>query len=104
MGFKDVKKQVVKCIEEGAYEHEARNYTINFKNLFATGQISEQKVIELIQCCSGQQYEISTHHADAAIKVHILKPVNKEKIWYIKFYFLEPNVVFISPYFSQTKF
>lgn len=95
MGFKDIKRKVIKCIQEGEYEHEARN-NIDVKNIFQIGQISEEEVIEVIKCCSGHQYEESQHHLDKSITVHILKPVQQEKYWYIKFYFLEPNVMFIS--------
>jgi hypothetical protein len=96
MGFKDIKNQVIKCIKDGAYEHEPRKYDINVKNLYDIGQISDQEVIDLIQCCKGNQYETRLHHADISIEVHILKPVKEGNVWYIKFYFLEPNVVFIS--------
>lgn len=101
MGFKEIKNQVIKCIKEGAYDHEPRKHNISVKNLFDIGQISEQEVIELIQCCSGNQYETSFHHKDISIKIHILKPVKQEKTWYIKFYFLEPDVVFISVHESD---
>lgn len=94
-GFKEVKAKAIKCLEEGAYAHEARN-EIEVKNLFLIGQLSEDEVIELIKCCRGNQYEKSTHHFESKVIVHILKPKLRMKNWYIKFYFVDPNVMFIS--------
>ncbi|GAB6261911.1 hypothetical protein PSSHI_21540 [Photobacterium sp. R1] len=58
MGFKNVKKQVITCLEAGAYDHEIRN-NIDVKNLFQCGQLSDEYVIELIKQTRGNEYDVS---------------------------------------------
>ena len=77
------------------YSHEIRK-DIDVKNLFSCGQVSESYVIELIKLTSGDTHETSPHHADNSITVHVFKPYKDGKYWYVKFYFIEPDVVFIS--------
>lgn len=95
MGFNDIKKQVIACLEEGSYDHEIRG-NIDVKNLFQCGQLSDNYVIELIKKTRGTEYEVSPHHQAPSVDVHIFKPFKDGKKWYIKFYFVEPDVVFIS--------
>lgn len=89
--FKSVKSEVVNCLREGRFQHEFRE-SIDTKNVLSTGEISVDDVIKLILKTKGFQYECSPHHMVSSIDVHILKPDN----WYIKFYFVEPDVMFIS--------
>ncbi|MFT4927083.1 MAG: hypothetical protein ACI8WB_003189, partial [Phenylobacterium sp.] len=95
MGFNQIKRKAIKCLEEGAYIHEARQ-DIDVKNLFQCEQLSEETVIELIKKTSGNDYETRPHHQVASVDVHILKPFKDGQKWYIKFYFIDPNVIFIS--------
>ncbi|MEL6116843.1 hypothetical protein P0Y67_16645 [Photobacterium sp. SP02] len=95
MGFRDVKSKVIGCLEEGAYDHEVRD-NIDVKNLFQCGQLSDADVISLVNQTRGNEYEVSPHHKAPSIDVHILKPFKDGKRWYIKFYFIEPDVMFIS--------
>jgi len=95
MGFKEVKANVIKCLEDGAYDHEVRR-DINVKNLFQCGQLSDEFIIELIKRTSGNDYKKSPHHRDSSVEVHIFKPLKDGKRWYVKFYFIEPDTVFIS--------
>jgi hypothetical protein len=95
MGFTQVKKKVVSCLLNGAYDHEARR-DVDVKNLFQCGQLSQDYVIELIKRTSGNDYEQRPHHQVHSVDIHILKPFKDGKKWYIKFYFVEPDVVFIS--------
>lgn len=95
MELKDVKRRVIACIEEGAYDHEVR-YNIDVKNRFQCGLLSDSYVIDLIDKTSEKQYRIDKHHRAPSIDVHILKPTKDGIKWYIKFYFVEPDVVFIS--------
>lgn len=74
---------------------------IDTKNLLATGKVSEAEVIRLLGCCKVQEYRTTPHDDDASIAVHIFKPIGvagglPSRRWYIKFYFVEPNVVFMS--------
>lgn len=100
MGFTAVKKKVISCLKAGAYDHEARK-NIDIKNLFQCGQVSEQTVIELIKKTSGNEYKVTPHHQVPSVDVHIFKPFKDGKRWYIKFYFIEPDVMFISVHQSN---
>ncbi|CAM3886444.1 hypothetical protein [Rheinheimera salexigens] len=95
MGFREVKSKVLTYLTQGSYDHEVRG-KIDVKNLFQCGLITDEQVIGLIKQCRGSEYEVSPHHSAPSIDVHVLKPVKNGKRWYIKFYFLEPDVVFIS--------
>lgn len=95
MRLRDVKCKAIHCLTEGTYEHQVRA-DIDVKNLFATGQISEEWVIALITQTSDDQYQCSPHHQDNSIDVHVLKPRRLGHRWYVKFFFLEPDIIFIS--------
>jgi hypothetical protein len=94
VGFKNIKELVVKRIQEGLIYHVPRQYD---KNEYALGLVTDEKVISMIQCCRGDRdYETLPHHAIPKIDVHIFKPKGKYDGYYIKLYFLDPNVCFIS--------
>ncbi|MBL4909528.1 MAG: hypothetical protein JKX78_05815 [Alteromonadaceae bacterium] len=95
MGFKDVKRQVLACLKSGNVLHEQRA-DIDIKNLLATGQISVDDIIGIIAQTRGNEYENSKHHVIGELDVHIVKTSFQGKYWYIKWYFVEPNSVFIS--------
>ncbi|MBP2167343.1 hypothetical protein J2125_000535 [Erwinia toletana] len=95
MGFRDVKREAIRCLLDGAYDHENR-INISVKNMFATGQIDQAGVIELIRKTSGEDYLCTPHHQNADIDVHILRPWKSGCYWYVKFYFIEPDLIFIS--------
>lgn len=95
MGFNDVKSQVLQCLKDGYVSHEQRN-DIDIKNLLATGQVTIEQVSEIIGRSRGGSYSSSPHHIVKDIDVHIIKTRNAGEDWYIKWYFVEPNSVFIS--------
>lgn len=95
MRFKDVKQEAITCLKKGAYDHEARA-DINIKNLFSNGKIDEDYVISLISKTSGDQYKCSPHHQDSSIDVHVCRPFKDGYYWYVKFYFIAPDIIFIS--------
>jgi hypothetical protein len=99
LGFKTVKELVIKRIQEGLIYHVPREYS---KNEFAQGLVTDDQVIAMIVCCKGDHdYETLPHHAIPKIAVHIFKPKGKYDGYYIKLYFLEPNVCFISVHKSE---
>jgi hypothetical protein len=53
-------------------------------------------VIELIRKTGGDAYQCCPHHQDATTDVHILRPWKSGCYWYVKFYFIEPDIIFIS--------
>lgn len=95
MGFNAVRAQVLGCMASGNVLHEARD-DIDIKNLLSTGQITVESVSEIIKRAKGIDYECSPHHVIKEIDVHIIKTSYQGKNWYIKWYFVEPNSVFIS--------
>ncbi len=102
MGFNDIKQRVISCLLEGTYDHEVRR-NIDVKNLFQCGQLSEQFLMELILATRGSQYDVSPHHKAPEIDVHVMKPVKNRLEWYIKFYFVDPDLMFISVHQSEQK-
>jgi hypothetical protein len=95
VGFKDVKGQVLACLASGNIQHEQRQ-AIDVKNLLVTGQVSEDDVSSIIARAKGNEYELSKHHVVSKIDVHILKTRYQGQSWYIKWFFIEPDSVFIS--------
>ena len=95
MGFKAAKRQVISCLRSGLISHEIRDQ-IDSKNLFATGVMSASQVEEIILRAGGNDYSSSPHHLMSQIEVHVIKASYGGLDWYIKWYFLEPNSVFIS--------
>jgi hypothetical protein len=95
MGFKDNKKKAVEYLRKGHIDHEARD-NIDKKNLLQVGSVSVEEVIDLINRTRGFQYQTDAHHLIRDITVHIFKPVKNKIQWYIKCYFIEPNLIFIS--------
>lgn len=93
--FSEIKKQVIQCLSEGAVLHEARN-DIDIKNLLEVGVISIEEVTQILKKSRGNEYESSPHHMDQSIDVHVVKTSYQREEWYIKWYFVEPDAVFIS--------
>ncbi|MBX2847062.1 MAG: hypothetical protein KTR16_01985 [Acidiferrobacterales bacterium] len=91
MGFKAVKRQVISCLRSGLITHQVRG-----KNLFATGAVTAELVEKIICRTDGDCYESSPHHLVNDIDVHLIKTRFGGLNWYIKWYCLEPNSVFIS--------
>lgn len=91
MGFRDAKAKVLKALSEGAYQHEARD-AIDVKNELAMGTVSATDIAATIKSCNGKNHSMSPHHSDSAVEVHVLR----KQGWYIKFYFLDDDTVFIS--------
>lgn len=91
IGFKEAKRKVIAALENGTYQHEARA-NINTKNLLQVGDVSPEQICAVLRNCQGQDHSSSAHHQVASIQVHVIKRDG----WYIKFYFVDPDTVFIS--------
>ena len=61
-----------------------------------TGQMSVDRVTDIVSQTRGNEHGESPHHLDSTINVHVIKTSFQGKSWYIKWYFIEPNSVFIS--------
>lgn len=95
MGFKDVKRKVIGCLNTGSILHEERDL-VDVKNLLAIGAVSIQDVKIIIERARGGSYSSSPHHFDETIDVHVIKTEFADLEWYIKWYFADPDSVFIS--------
>ncbi len=95
MGFKAAKKKVIKCLNSGCILHEERN-DIDIKNLLSTGAVSIDEVTTIIGRSRGNGYTCSPHHFDNKVDVHIIETTISGINWYIKWYIVEPDSVFIS--------
>ncbi len=95
MGFKQVKAQLIDCLNSGRIRHEERG-SIEVKNLLAIGEVIPAQVAALIARARGGDHSSSPHHFDRKILVHTIKVRHQGASWYIKWYFLEPNAIFIS--------
>lgn len=95
MGFREVKAHVIDCLNNGYVLHEERG-NIDIKNLLSIGVVSLNDVASIIGSSRGDSYFCSSHHLDSSINVHIIKSRYAGKNWYIKWYFVEPDCVFIS--------
>jgi hypothetical protein len=95
VGFKEAKVRVLNCLVSGHVLHEERG-SIDIKNLLATGSVSVEEVAQIIGRSAGNNYVCTPHHFDKDIDVHVIKTRYAGQHWYIKWYFLSPDSVFIS--------
>lgn len=106
MGLTDARKQAIECLRNGSVEHEARD-NIDEKNLLLTGVLTIDQVIKILNCAKGLDYSSTPHKDSKEIEVHIFKPKaklegeSKNSNWYIKFYFVDPGIMFISVHKSS---
>lgn len=56
------------------------------------GLITPDDLTEIVKRCSRQHHERSPHHSITGIDVHILRRDG----WYVTFYFVDPDTIFIS--------
>lgn len=95
MGFKEQKKLVIQSLSDGNYVHESRT-NIDTKNLLLTGEVTEEELIKVLKKSKGTDFECSPHHTAKGIEVNIIKVTQSGIRWYIKWYIIEPDLVFIS--------
>lgn len=91
MGFKDAKAALISALKTGNYQHQSRA-NINTKNLLFTGVVTAAQVLSIIGRCNGSHHTTSKHHSINAIDIHVIEIEG----WYVKFYVINPNVMFIS--------
>lgn len=96
MGYRQAKKRVLECLVSGRVEHELDRCEIDVKNLLLTGVVTTAQVADAIGRSNGAEYKCSPHHFVDSINVHIIKTHYGDRNWYIKWYFVAPNAVFIS--------
>ena len=99
MAFNEVKSKAIDCIKKGSVRHVARDIS---KNMFAAGEFTPDEMVSIIGSCQGDCYTAGKHHFLDA-EVHILKPKGKYDGLYIKFFFVELDIMFISVHDSDYK-
>ena len=97
LGFKEIKERAIKCIKCGYVRHVERDLN---KNLFAAGDFTSEDMIQIISSSRGDCYQVDKHHF-LETEVHIIKPRGKYGGLYLKFFFIEPDILFISVHQSD---
>ncbi len=92
IGFKEAKNKVIAALQTGTYQHEATRSKVDTKNLLLMGSVTAEQICEVLKRCQGQDHQSSPHHQAPSIDVHVIRRDG----WYIKFYFVDPDTVFIS--------
>lgn len=91
IGFTEAKQLLIRALSEGRFLHEGRDQ-IETKNLLLMGQVTTEELLAVVRRCAGQHHSRSPHHAEPSVDVHILRRDG----WYVKFYFVDPDTIFIS--------
>ena len=91
-GFKVVKRKVIAALLARTYQHETNRSEIDTKNLLFTGDVSPEEICQVLKESQGQDHSSSPHHHAPSIIVHIIR----RNGWYLKFYFVDPDTIFIS--------
>jgi len=99
MAFNEIKSKAIDCIKSGRVRHTVRDIS---KNMFASGEITPDEMVKIIGSCRGDCHTAGKHHF-LDTEVHILKPKGKYDGLYIKFFFVEPDIMFISVHDSDYK-
>lgn len=95
MGFKQVKEQLLVCLEQENVVFEERADK-NVKNLLAAGTVSVADVASVVRRATGNDYQSSPHHQIGGVDVHVISKREDDVKWYLKWYYVEPNCVIIS--------
>ena len=95
MKFSPAKRLIKEKLTSGEIQHEARK-EIDKKNKLSTGELTPDEVNKLLDRATFNDFDTSPHDKDASITVYIFRPLVDGTRWYIKAYFIEPDVWFIS--------
>lgn len=88
-----MKRKAIEKLLNNSIRHEEREYD---KNLFARGVVSKNDIIQIFLYSRGDQHSTSGHYFLEGVTVHIIRAVGKYDGYYVKFYFVEPDIWFIS--------
>lgn len=100
MGFDDIKNKVISCVKAGKAQSTPRADK-NEKNLFLTGDVDAETLVSMLEKTRGTQHETMPHSSIDGVEVNIFKPLIGDEQWYIKFYIIDPDCIFISVHFSK---
>jgi hypothetical protein len=91
LGYSEARRRILAALLDGAFSHEARE-SVEVKNLLLTGEVTAAFVAALVGRSSGADHTMSPHHALRTVTVHVIR----RESWYVKFYFIDDDSVFIS--------
>lgn len=91
-GFKAAKHKVIRALRDGNFQHEADRKGVDTKNLLLTGMVSASDICAILEKAQGTDHRMSPHHQAPEITVHVIR----REGWYVKFYFIDPDTIFIS--------
>lgn len=91
-GFKAAKHKVIRALRDGNFQHEADRKGVDTKNLLLTGAVSPSEICAILERARGTDHQMSPHHQAQDITVHVIT----REGWYVKFYFIDPDTIFIS--------
>lgn len=95
MGFRAAKTALLEAMRAGRIDHEAREAQ-DEKNWLATGVLFVSEAIAIVEATQGPG-ECRPHHMlSRSIEVWIFKPVAAGRRWYVKFYLVDEDAIFIS--------
>lgn len=103
MGFNEVKRRVIACLDAQAYDAVARGAMFE-NNLLSTGEVSAEHVKRIIGRCNGTQYTAKPMTEHPSTLKHEMKPVFEGEQWFVRFYFIErpsETAMFISVHKSK---
>lgn len=92
MGFKEAKRRLIAALITGAYQHESDRSDIDTKNLLLTGKVTATEICDVMKRSQGRNHSSSPHHHVPGVEVHVITRDG----WYVKFYFVDPDTIFIS--------
>lgn len=99
VGFRAARRRLCEALNTPrTIIHEPRSEQPS-KNLLQSGVVTPEEVFEVVRAARGHEYNESPHHQEAEIIVHVIARPHQNVDWYIKWYIIEPNAVFISVHF-----
>ena len=96
MKFAQARNKIKEKLASGDIQHEARK-EIERKNKLSTGELSPEQVSKFLDFATPTTFDnTETHKDDSQITLYVFKPTVDGTKWYIKAYFIDPDVWFIS--------
>lgn len=92
MQFDLFRERVLLALSEGRFQHATRKGRIETKNFLQVGKISAARVADIIRRSKPAEVRAAKHHVIDAIDIYIIISNG----WYIKVYFLQDDLWFIS--------
>lgn len=99
MGFKETISKLIEHLDNGYYVLHEECDNIDIKNLLSTNVVTLSDVTSIVEKTRERNYSCSTHHLDEKVDVHLITTIHSGRDLFIKWYFIEPDRVFISVHY-----